>query len=109
MATAEGRSAVTETDTGESPLLRVVRQGAVLRGLVGPEPVTIMVVARLTDDSANVVYKTEAGGLGERMVFASDLPRLSVVGAGAAFSFDGEPSVVQARGRGTTDAAGAPV
>ena len=52
----------------------------------------IMVVSRLTDDSVNVVYKTETGGLAERMVFASDLPRLTPVEAGAAFSFDGQPA-----------------
>jgi superfamily II DNA or RNA helicase len=49
-----------------------------------------MVVTRLTDDSANVVYRTEAGLLGERILFATDLPRLTAVEAGAAFSFDGD-------------------
>jgi len=73
-------------------LLDIVRQGAVLRGLAGPEPATVMVVIRLTDDSANVVFRTEAGGLGERMVFAADLSLLTPVQAGAAFSFDGDPA-----------------
>jgi superfamily II DNA or RNA helicase len=73
-------------------LVKVVRQGAVLRGLAGPEPVTVVVVARLTDDSVNVVYRTETGALAERMVFAADLARLTAVEAGAAFSFDGDPA-----------------
>lgn len=72
-------------------LLEVVRTGAVLTGIVGPAPVTVVSVTRLTDDSANVVYRTEQGTLGERMVFASDLPLISVADEGAAFSFDGDP------------------
>ncbi len=63
-----------------------------LRGLAGPEPATVVVATRLTDDSVNVVYRTETGTLAERMVFASDLPRLIPVEAGAAFSFDGDPA-----------------
>src|SRR5665647_995483 len=73
-------------------ILDVVRQGATLRGLVGPEPVLIVVAARLTDDSVNVVYRTEAGTLGERIVFATDLPNIQAIEAGAAFSFDGDPA-----------------
>src|SRR5665647_2168496 len=73
-------------------ILDVVRQGATLRGLVGPEPVLIVVAARLTDDSVNVVYRTEAGTLGERIVFATDLPNIHAIEAGAAFSFDGDPA-----------------
>lgn len=76
----------------ERSLLDVVRKDAVLRGLAGPEPATVLAVTRLTDDSANVVYRTERGGLGERMVFAADLPGITAVEAGAAFSFDGEPA-----------------
>jgi superfamily II DNA or RNA helicase len=76
----------------ERSLLQVVREGAVLRGLAGPEPATVLAVTRLTDDSANVVYRTERGGLAERMVFAADLPGITSVEAGAAFSFDGEPA-----------------
>ena len=73
-------------------LLDVVRQGAVLRGLAGPEPVTVVVVTRLTDDAVNVVYRTESGTLAERMVFATGLARLTVVEAGAAFTFNGDPA-----------------
>ncbi len=76
----------------DAPLLTVVREGALLRGLAGPDPVKIVAVTRLTNDSANVVYRTESGGLGERMVFAADLPGLTSVVAEAAFSFDGDPS-----------------
>jgi superfamily II DNA or RNA helicase len=83
---------MTDTQPGEETLFAVVRDGAVLRGLAGPDPVTIVSVTRLTDDSANVVYRTESGGLGERMVFSTDLPMLSEDNAGAAFSFDGDPA-----------------
>jgi len=81
---------VSESGSEGSPLLSVVQAGASIRGLLGQEPVTIINVTRLTDDSANVVYRTEAGALGERMVFAHDLPLLTVVESGAAFSFDGD-------------------
>jgi superfamily II DNA or RNA helicase len=77
---------------GPRQLLDVVRSGAVLRGLAGPEPVTVVMVARLTDDAANVVYRTESGTLAERMVFATDLPLLTAVEPGAAFAFNGDPA-----------------
>src|SRR3954451_7200771 len=73
-------------------VLEVIRPGAVLRGLGGPEPVTFVAVDRLTDDAANVAYRTESGALAERMIFASDLAGLTPVQAGAAFSFDGDPA-----------------
>ena len=76
---------------GPGGLFEVVRPEAVLRGLVGPDPVVVVAVTRLTDDSATVIYRTEAGGLGDRIVFASDLHRVQPVKAGAAFSFDGAP------------------
>jgi len=82
----------TSDHDDDAPLLQVLRAGAVLRGLSGSDLVTIVAVTRLTDDSANVVYRTERGGLGERMVFAADLPGLTPVEAGAAFSFDGDPA-----------------
>jgi len=76
----------------QGSILDVIRQGATLRGLVGPEPIAIMLVTRLTDDSVNVVYRTEEGSLGERIAFATDLPNIQAVEAGAAFSFDGDPA-----------------
>src|SRR3954454_1558233 len=83
---------VALSGAGSSGLLQVLRPGAVLRGLAGPEPVTIVAVDRLTDDAANVAYRTESGGLAERMVFADQLSGLTPVQAGAAFSFDGDPA-----------------
>jgi superfamily II DNA or RNA helicase len=71
--------------------MEVLRVDAVLKGLVGPEPVTVVGVNRLTDESANIVYRTEQGTFGERMVFASDLSLITTVDAGAAFAFDGDP------------------
>lgn len=83
---------MSATEPGQGRLLDVVREGSRLRGLVGSQPVLVVAVHRLTDDSLNVVYRNESGGLGERMVFAADLPGLTTVEAGAAFSFDGEPA-----------------
>lgn len=80
-----------EEPANDAALLAIVQPGAVLKGLVGPDPITVVSVTRLTDDSANVVYRTEQGTLGERMVFATDLPLISTVEAGAAFAFDGDP------------------
>lgn len=91
-------SAVSEDATDVSdvasvrPLLEVVHAGATLKGLAGPDPVTVVSVTRHTDDSASVVFRTEAGTLGERMVFAADVPLLVTVEAGAAFAFDGDPA-----------------
>ena len=82
----------TESSMEQPSILDVVCQGSTLLGLVGPEPVQIIVAARLTDDSVNVVYRTEAGTLGERIVFATDLPNIHAIKAGAAFSFDGDPA-----------------
>ncbi len=76
--------------TASDSLLEVLRAGAVFKGLVGSDPVTIVSVVRLTDDSANVVYRTEAGNLGERMVFSADLAMITLIEAGAAFTFDGD-------------------
>ena len=78
--------------SGKPGLFDVVQNGAVLKGLVGPEPVTVLAVTRLTDDSASVVYRTESGSPGERMVFAHDLPLIQAVEEGAAFSFEGQPA-----------------
>src|SRR5690349_13565243 len=82
-----------EGDQGESvqaALFEILRRGAVVRGLAGPGPVQIRDVERLTDDSANVTYRTEAGVLAERMVFASDVGGITPVQPGAAFAFDGD-------------------
>src|SRR3954470_5066025 len=79
-------------DDIQAQLFEVLRRGAVVRGLAGPAPVQIRDVERLTDDSANVTYRTEAGALAERMVFASELTGITPVQAGAAFAFDGDPA-----------------
>lgn len=81
---------MSEESVKDDALLAVVQSGAVLRGLVGPDPITVVSVVRLTNDSANVVYRTEQGTLGERIVFATDLSTISMVEAGAAFAFDGD-------------------
>ena len=84
---------VTSADhsSNDAGLLEILRDGAVVRGLVGSDPVTILATRRLTEDSVSVVYRTEAGLPGERMVFAHDLASIQPVEAGAAFSFTGDP------------------
>ena len=63
-------------DASEAPrLLSILRQGTIVRGLVGPEPVTVLVATGLTGDSANVLYKTEAGVFGDSIAFANDVDR----------------------------------
>ena len=52
----------------------LLRQGAVLRGLVGPALVMVVNGTQITDESFSVVYRAESGALGERIVFASDFP-----------------------------------
>ena len=62
MSDRSPRSSADSTPEDRSPnLLDVLRVGAVLRGLVGPAPVTVVSVTRHTDDSASLVYRTEAG------------------------------------------------
>lgn len=73
-------------------LLDILRVGALLTGLVGSDPVTVLAVTRLTDDSASVLYRTEAGVLGERIVFSRDLSSIAAAKEGAAFSFTGDPA-----------------
>lgn len=78
-------------DSTES-LFSLLRQGAQLTGLAGPNPVTVVSVEPLTDDSAFVAYRTEDGALLEKIVFADALPHLKAVKPGRAFSFDAEPA-----------------
>lgn len=73
-------------------LFSVVTVGASVAGLAGPGPVKVLSVDRLTDDSASVAYRTEDGGLAEKIVFADMLPHLRAVAPGSAFTFDAEPS-----------------
>ncbi|MGI8702313.1 MAG: hypothetical protein ACR2JU_14140 [Nocardioidaceae bacterium] len=48
----------------------------------------------MTHDSASVAYRTEEGGLAEKIVFASMLPHLKAVEPGSAFTFDAEPDAL---------------
>ncbi|GAA2535931.1 helicase-related protein [Microbacterium mitrae] len=74
-----------------SSLFDRVRVGATLTGLAGPDPVKIIAVERLTDDSAYVTYRTETG-VAERIVFANAISQVREVVAGQAFSFDADPN-----------------
>lgn len=72
-------------------LFDVLQVGASVAGLAGAEPVKIVAVERLTDDSANVAYRSEAG-IVEKIVFADALNHVRAVKPGLAFSFDAEPN-----------------
>lgn len=72
-------------------LFDVVQVGAMVTGLAGPDPVKIIGVERLTDDSANVLYRSEAG-LAERIVFANQADHIRTVQPGLSFSFDASPT-----------------
>jgi len=67
----------------------VLQVGATVTGLAGPEPVKIIAIERLTDDSANVMYRT-ATGPAERIVYSSALQYIRAVKAGLSFSFDAD-------------------
>lgn len=71
-----------------SDLLRV---GATVIGLAGQEPVKILAFEPLTDDSANVAFRTETG-IVEKIVFADALNHIRGVTSGNSFSFDADPS-----------------
>lgn len=82
-----GDMAAETTDS----LFFVLRVGATVSGLAGSNPVKILSVDRLTDESASVAYRSEDGTLAEKIVFADTLHDLKPVKAGSAFSFDASP------------------
>lgn len=79
------------TKSSGDSLFSVLAVGARVTGLSGPAPSKILAVDRLTDDSANVTYRTEDNLLAEKIVFADSLPHLKAVKPGIAFTFDASP------------------
>lgn len=74
------------------PLLsELLRVGATVIGLSGQEPVKILAFEPLTDDSANVAFRTETG-IVEKIVFADALNHVRNVTPGNSFSFDADPT-----------------
>lgn len=69
----------------------VLQVGGTVTGLAGPDPVKLIEVDRLTDDSASVAYRTETG-IVERIVFADSLTHVRAVSPGLAFTFDAKPN-----------------
>ena len=87
-------SSTDETDdiaatASNGSMFDVLQVGATVTGLAGPEPVKIIAIERLTDDSANVMYRT-ATGPAERIVYSSALQYIRAVKAGLSFSFDAD-------------------
>lgn len=87
-----GETVTQQVQASSRPsIFNVLQVGASIAGLAGPEPVKILAVERLTDDSANVLYRTDAGPA-ERIVFANQLEHIRAVQPGLAFSFDASPT-----------------
>lgn len=78
-------------DETHGSLFAVLTPGASVTGLAGPVPAKILSVDRLTDDSASVAYRTDEGGLAEKIVYADMLPHLKAVQVGRIFTFDADP------------------
>jgi len=87
---AGGQATEPGTEVSALSLFDVLRVGASVTGLAGPDPVKIVAVERLMDNSANVAYRTEAG-IVEKIVFGDAVARIRAVQPGLAFSFDAEP------------------
>lgn len=66
-----------------------IRPGARLRGVAGDAPVTAVAVAWHGNMCLTLTYRTEAGTLGETMLFRQDEGRLSLVGA-SSWTFDAD-------------------
>lgn len=79
------------SESGDRSLWSVLQVGATVTGLAGSLPAKVLAVDRLTDQSANVAYRTEDSGLAEKIVFADMLPHLKAVKPGSAFTFDASP------------------
>ncbi|NKY08836.1 helicase-related protein [Cellulomonas hominis] len=80
---------VARTDVSGGGLFDLLQVGSTVTGLAGPEPVKVIAVERLTDDSANVTYRTDAGPA-ERIVFGSAIQQIRAVKPGLSFSFDAD-------------------
>src|SRR5438067_13403291 len=79
------------TDMQTPSMFNVIKVCATVTGLAGPTPVKIVAVERLTDESANVAYRTDSG-LAEKIVFANAFSRVREVAAGQVFTFDADPN-----------------
>ena len=62
--------------------------GAVVRGVLPLEPVTVVSVKRYGSASVEVVYKTDRGATGAQLLFREDEPSLEVVQKSLPWSFD---------------------
>ncbi|WP_131818777.1 helicase-related protein [Mycobacteroides abscessus] len=87
-------SSTDETDDvaatpSNGSMFDVLQVGATVTGLAGSEPVKIIAIERLTEDSANVMYRT-ASGPAERIIYANAVKYIRAVKAGLSFSFDAD-------------------
>lgn len=59
--------------------LSEITKGVCVKGLIGPQPVTVVAVDRHGPGTVSVVYKTEQGVFGETMAYAFDAERYEIV------------------------------
>lgn len=70
--------------------LDALKPGAVIRGILPEATVTIISSERHGEFAVDLTYKTADGKLGNQLVFADGLSRISVVEEGRPWSFDGD-------------------
>lgn len=70
--------------------LEDIQVGKRVRGVAGDGPVEVVAVIRHGNMGLTLTYRTEAGALGETMLYRSDEERLSSTGA-SAWTFDADP------------------
>ena len=77
-------------DRGGKAMARLedLTAGAVVRGVLPLEPVTVVSVKRYGSASVEVVYKTDCGATGAQLLFREDEPSLEVVQKSLPWSFD---------------------
>lgn len=74
---------VVTDSPADSPMWRLLRAGAVLEGLATGQAVTVLAAERLTEESANVAYRTDTG-IVETIVYAEGLSRVREFRPGSA-------------------------
>ena len=78
----------TTTFWGRSMKLEAIVKGAVISGIVQGVVARVVSVDPLGENSVSVVYKTDDGRLGERVLFRNDEAGLSISSVGRPWSFD---------------------
>lgn len=70
--------------------LEQITQGAVLRGILPDQAVTVINAQWFGSEALDLTYKTPTGQLGSQLLYRDDESRLDLVEAGRPWSFDGD-------------------